>query len=538
MQYLYFDSEVAIAEKLTIFAIPKPFVGEIGTIQRNAIATWTKLNPKPEIILFGDEVGTSEIAAELSVIHIREIRRNQYGTPLLQNIFAETNRLASNDLIAYLNADIILTNDFVTAVTAIDRQLDKFLIIGRRWNIDFETALDFSENWASNLHQLVRAKGCLACYQCKDYFVFPKGLFARIPDFAVGRGYWDTWMVNYANDNNYPVVDASLGATVIHQNHDYAHIAGGKNEAYMGKEAEKNKSLADFKISGTIADATWQLKSSQTKSLPQVSIVVSSGEGIERTIASISSQKQDSYEIIAIADGSERKIKAIFPNNQNIKYLQSNKRNKLETYNLAWKMAKGEFIMFVDAGCLLLPNALTKQVANFESEASTLDVLLGGWQFIGNGQQIKTQPWLNLESLEDLHIWKLNRIYQSFNESTAMFRRSSLELVGGFNPQLVYRAAIVEAILALVFLKGGRAKWLKQSILNASQNFIREIKADNNLIQQRDSASRGNLGVSAVQIKQNILDVFYKRGEIKPWMLILKPEAERAILAKEFSIGK
>jgi hypothetical protein len=47
---------------MTIFAIPKPFIGQIGVIQKNAIASWTKLSPRPEIILFGDEIGTGAIA--------------------------------------------------------------------------------------------------------------------------------------------------------------------------------------------------------------------------------------------------------------------------------------------------------------------------------------------------------------------------------------------------------------------------------------------------------------------------------------------
>lgn len=45
---------------LTIFSYPKPFKGHIDVIQRNAINSWTLLNPKPEIILACDEEGTKE----------------------------------------------------------------------------------------------------------------------------------------------------------------------------------------------------------------------------------------------------------------------------------------------------------------------------------------------------------------------------------------------------------------------------------------------------------------------------------------------
>ena len=59
------------AKSITILAMPKPFRGHVGTIQRNAIASWTKLQPRPEIILFGHEEGAAKCAQELGLIHIR-----------------------------------------------------------------------------------------------------------------------------------------------------------------------------------------------------------------------------------------------------------------------------------------------------------------------------------------------------------------------------------------------------------------------------------------------------------------------------------
>jgi hypothetical protein len=46
---------------LTLLAMPKPFEGHIGIIQRNAITSWTNLNPRPEIFLFGEEKGTARL---------------------------------------------------------------------------------------------------------------------------------------------------------------------------------------------------------------------------------------------------------------------------------------------------------------------------------------------------------------------------------------------------------------------------------------------------------------------------------------------
>ncbi len=73
---------------LTLFTIAKPFRGEFATIQRNAILSWTLIRPACEILLLGDEEGIREIAAEVGAIHVSEVERNEFGTPLVSRIFA------------------------------------------------------------------------------------------------------------------------------------------------------------------------------------------------------------------------------------------------------------------------------------------------------------------------------------------------------------------------------------------------------------------------------------------------------------------
>ena len=58
---------------ITVFSVPKPFEGHIGIIQCNAIKSWKKLDPKCEIILYGNEKGVKEIAEKFDLIHIPDI---------------------------------------------------------------------------------------------------------------------------------------------------------------------------------------------------------------------------------------------------------------------------------------------------------------------------------------------------------------------------------------------------------------------------------------------------------------------------------
>src|SRR5258708_23484478 len=106
---------------LTIFATPKAFRGHIDVIQRNAIKSWTLLSINPEIILFGDDQGTPEVAREFGLQHIPAVARSDSGAPLVNDLFAQAERLSRNNLLCYANADILLLSDFASAVERIAR---------------------------------------------------------------------------------------------------------------------------------------------------------------------------------------------------------------------------------------------------------------------------------------------------------------------------------------------------------------------------------------------------------------------------------
>jgi hypothetical protein len=61
-----------------------------------------------------------------------------------------------------------------------------------------------------------------------DYFVFPRHLYADVPDFTIGRPAWDNWMVYQARTTFGMAIDASRDVLVVHQNHDYSHLPGNK----------------------------------------------------------------------------------------------------------------------------------------------------------------------------------------------------------------------------------------------------------------------------------------------------------------------
>ena len=205
---------------LTIFAIPRAFQRNIGVAQRNAIQSWRALRPQPRVILLGDDSGTAEAAREFGCDHIPDIERNEFGTPLLGSMFEKAHRATAGGLMLFVNSDIILTSDLMTAISA--RPDKAFLMTGRRHHLIVRKEIDFaSPDWETILRQRIAARGRVGGKTAMDYFVFPHGLFGRVPPFAIGRGWWDHWLAAEALRRGAVLIDASPQVLAVHQDHNF-----------------------------------------------------------------------------------------------------------------------------------------------------------------------------------------------------------------------------------------------------------------------------------------------------------------------------
>jgi hypothetical protein len=256
---------------LTIFCVPRPFERHFDIIQRNAISSWKALRPRPEIILFGDEAGIGRAATELEVRHVPAITRNEFGTPLLSDVMAQANQRATNRLLCYVAADIILLGELINAVNAVANRLDKFLIVARRINVDVKEPLRYDSGWEGPFREQFVAHGILASPAYHDIFVFPKGTFVDVPPFAVGRPWSDHWLIKAVCKSRVPIVDVTPCTPIIHQNHDYSNVDGGRDAIWRSEETHRNLKLyGKFIHNFTMADATYQLQPSGalTKTIP------------------------------------------------------------------------------------------------------------------------------------------------------------------------------------------------------------------------------------------------------------------------------
>jgi hypothetical protein len=247
---------------LTIFGIPKAFEGHFGIIQRNAIQSWMRLTPSCQIILFGDERGTAQVAAEFGLLHIPTVERNEFGTPLLNSVFNQAEKAATQPTLCFVNSDIILMSDFLPVVQRVLAERDRFLLVGRRRTLAVKEPLLFEDGWDAKLLARAKAEGHLDNNTAIDYFVFRPGIWGEIPPFAIGRPAYDNWLVYQANQREgVSVVELTECVTVIHQDHSRAH-PGGVDGLRQGPEGQRNLALAGGYTHGhTIWDSKYKLTS-------------------------------------------------------------------------------------------------------------------------------------------------------------------------------------------------------------------------------------------------------------------------------------
>jgi len=266
---------------ITFFACPKPFYGHTSVIQLNAIKSWTLLRPAPEIILVGDDEGVAETCKELGLIHIAEIDKNEYGTPLVNSIFEIGQARASQPIVCYINSDILLMSDFMRAVETVVARMRQFLVLGQRRDVEIKEAWNFcSAEWETDLRKLVARQGKLHAPTGIDFFCFPRGMYTDIPPFAIGRPGFDNWLVWRARSKGVPIVDITNATLIVHQNHESLYVIrkrsipevsslktkndsgwrkSGGDWVELAPEAQKNMALLPKEQNLNVWAATWMI---------------------------------------------------------------------------------------------------------------------------------------------------------------------------------------------------------------------------------------------------------------------------------------
>jgi pterin-4a-carbinolamine dehydratase len=247
---------------ITIFTTAKPFVGRDLVNQKNALRSWKALGPEVEILLFGEGLGYQEVVNDLGITHIPVVKTTESGTPFFNSMAKIAKERGHHPIRGYVNCDIILTKDFLSAIRCISHE--RFLLVGQRWDIDVECEMDFQrKDWERELYERLQRNGKLHPPTGSDYFVYRGLLMSDLPPLVIGRGGgWDNQLIYFCRKRGIPVIDGSPRITIAHQNHNYNHHPDGRKGVWEGADAQINfQAGKDLEYYFTLQDADWILTS-------------------------------------------------------------------------------------------------------------------------------------------------------------------------------------------------------------------------------------------------------------------------------------
>ena len=208
-----------------------------------------------QILIFGKSRGSKEAAKEIGAEYIPNVKCNEEGTPLLGELFKEADRRAQFSIMTFLNADIILPENFLNTIEIVSKKFKKFLMIGHRWDMDINYIIDLkNENGKEKFwNSVVKNSKKHPCTGI-DYFVYRRGMYKDIPDLVIGRWGYDNWLVWKARRNLISVIDSSNSICAVHQNHPYSNT-----NPKSGMEYNSNQKIIEGKMLN-ILDATYKLE--------------------------------------------------------------------------------------------------------------------------------------------------------------------------------------------------------------------------------------------------------------------------------------
>ena len=184
--------------------------------------------------------------------------------------------------------------------------------------------------------------------------------------------------------------------------------------------------LTEFKKGGLVAQQ-------QTISSPLVSIVIASlnrEELIGKAIDSALNQSYSQVEVVVV-DGNSKDltVEILKAYGSRIKWISEPDQGESDAYNKGLNLSRGEIVCFLPSDDMLLPDAVTLAVTEFQSATSDVAMVQGDLFVVDENDHI-----IGFEKGRALDAYYLTHINVSrVMQGTTFLRRRAVEEVGGWN---------------------------------------------------------------------------------------------------------
>ena len=202
---------------------------------------------------------------------------------------------------------------------------------------------------------------------------------------------------------------------------------------------------------------------------PGITVIIptyNSSAYIAQAVESVLAQRYTPCELIIVDDGSTDDTEAVLaPYLDNIHYVKQSNSGSAAARNRGLSLATHEFVVFLDADDVMLPNKLRQQAAFLQLRPS-LGYVHSGWHQINqDGRLLQTiEPWQYAPRL-NLEAWLQ---YKPMAFGSLMFRRLWLDRVGGLDATL-RQSHDIDLMLRLS-LAGCQGDWLYEPTTSYRQH--------------------------------------------------------------------
>jgi glycosyltransferase involved in cell wall biosynthesis len=249
-----------------------------------------------------------------------------------------------------------------------------------------------------------------------------------------------------------------------------------------------------------------------------ISVIIptyNSGVFIGEAIQSVLRQTCTDYDIIVIDDGSTDNTRGIIENNfPQVRYFYIQNQGAASARNYGIRRARGEFIAFLDADDLWLPEKLEKQLKVFNADQEVMLVFTEHRVFDTTG--FRNQLFFKKERLMKGDIVKNIFLYSHVALPTVMVRRQVFQEIGYFEENLIvaeddnlwmrialkFRIHLLDEVLVHVRLT-------ENSLSRTAINLFDEGLKNIGLIENTYPDLRKHLGRANIRRKKSVIYNFY-----------------------------
>eukprot|EP00276_Gloeochaete_wittrockiana_P005502 CAMPEP_0184647674 /NCGR_PEP_ID=MMETSP0308-20130426/4664_1 /TAXON_ID=38269 /ORGANISM="Gloeochaete witrockiana, Strain SAG 46.84" /LENGTH=648 /DNA_ID=CAMNT_0027078865 /DNA_START=97 /DNA_END=2043 /DNA_ORIENTATION=+ len=227
----------------------------------NSFQTWTALVAPSQVVVLVELQSTCNFLQKrfpgISCV-AKDCSHPEFGLPTLSCVFAHLFPFVSEDVVVWVNGDILLFDDFDKMVNVVFGPNSKFsqpVVVGQRTDFGLTRYMNLSSWEARDSLFKSASNGVLHGEYGIDYFVARKSAFGKFEmlPLLLGTHRWDNWLLSqYLVQNEMTVIDATNAVRVVHQDSDEKGTSHQRVGSQWNQQLVEGHSSKRYRLGSTL----------------------------------------------------------------------------------------------------------------------------------------------------------------------------------------------------------------------------------------------------------------------------------------------